>query len=180
MDLALRYLPRYTIKDYERWEGDWELIEGVPYALASPSFEHQRIVGRIFRFLDEQLEEKCPECKVGIDTDYVIDEHTVVRPDVFVVCGEVKGKILNTPRVIFEVVSEGTAEKDERLKFELYEREGVEFYVIVFPSLRKAKAYRLLNGKYVKLMDIITNNLEIDLKDCLISVDFRRIWEGET
>ena len=175
--LALRYLPRYTIRDYESWEGDWELIEGVPYALASPSFEHQRVVLRIARFLDEQLEEKCPECKVGIDTDYVIDEHTVVRPDVFVVCGEVRGKILSTPKVIFEVVSEGTAERDERLKFELYEREGVEFYVIVFPSLKKAKAYRLMDGRYVKHADVTLGTLELPIEECKILLDFRKIWE---
>ncbi len=30
MNLALRYPPRYTIKDYLQWEGDWELVEGVP------------------------------------------------------------------------------------------------------------------------------------------------------
>ncbi len=175
--LALRYLPRYTLKDYESWEGDWELIDGVPYALASPSFEHQRVVLRIARFLDEQLEEKCPECKVGIDTDYVIDEHTVVRPDVFVVCGEVKGRVLKTPKVIFEVISEGTAERDERLKFELYEREGVEFYVIVFPSLKKAKAYRLLDGRYVKHTDVTLGTLELPIGGCEILLDFRKIWQ---
>ncbi|EDP74560.1 Uma2 family endonuclease [Hydrogenivirga sp. 128-5-R1-1] len=177
MSLTLKYLPNYTIKDYESWQGDWELIEGVPYALASPTFEHQRVVLRIARFLDEELEKSCPECKVGIDTDYVIDEHTVVRPNVFVVCGEVKDKLLKTPAVIFEVISESTAERDERLKFELYEREGVEFYVMVFPSLKKAKAYRLTNDRYVKLKDVTTDTLEIPLKGCKIALDFSKVWE---
>ncbi len=176
MSIAVKYLPHYTIRDYKSWEGDWELIDGVPYALASPTFEHQRIVLKIARFLDEELEEKCPECKVGIDTDYVIDEHTVVRPDVFIVCEEVKEKILRTPKAIFEVVSEGTADRDEKLKFELYEREGVEFYVIVFPSLKKAKAYRLWQGRYIKLTDITSDILEIDLKDCQIALDFGKVW----
>lgn len=36
--IAEKYLPRYTVEDYNRWEGDWELIEGIPYASApSPS-----------------------------------------------------------------------------------------------------------------------------------------------
>ncbi len=177
MNLAFKYPPKYTVKDYEKWEGEWELIEGVPYALASPTFEHQRIVLKIARFLDEQLEEKCPECTVGIDTDYVIDEHTVVRPDVFVVCEKIKGKILKPPRVIFEVVSESTSEKDEKLKYELYEREGVEYYVIVFPELRKAKVYKLREGKYVKVRDVCEDVMEIDLEDCKIYLDFSRIWE---
>jgi len=176
VNIASKYLPKYTVKDYESWEGDWELIEGVPYALASPTFEHQRVVGKIFRFLDEQLEEKCPECTVGIDTDYVIDEHTVVRPDVFVVCGEVKGKILRTPKVIFEVVSESTSEKDEKLKFELYERESVEYYVIVFPSLKKAKVYRLFDGKYRKLKDVVNDSLELEVDESRIYLDFSKVW----
>jgi len=55
MDLAIKYLPRYTVKDYQKWEGDWELIEGIPYPLALPSFKHQRIVTKIVRYLDEAL-----------------------------------------------------------------------------------------------------------------------------
>ncbi len=176
MGIARKYLPKYTVSDYERWEGDWELIEGIPYALASPTFEHQRVVLRIARFLDEQLEEKCPECTVGIDTDYVIDEHTVVRPDVFVVCGEVRGKVLRTPKVIFEVVSEGTSEKDEGLKFELYEREGVEYYIMVFLSRRKAKAYKLTDGRYRKLGDLFNDTLHLEINGCKIYLDFSRIW----
>ena len=176
MSIAVKYLPHYTIRDYESWEGDWELIEGVPYALASPSFEHQRIVGKLFRFLDEEIEGKCKGCTVGIDTDYVIDEHTVLRPDVFIVYEEVKGKILRTPKVIFEVVSENTADRDEKLKFELYEREGVEFYVMVFPSLKKAKAYRLREGRYIKLKDITNETLELEIENCTVSVDFSKVW----
>ncbi|GAB6065087.1 Uma2 family endonuclease [Aquifex pyrophilus] len=176
MDLALKYPPKYTLKDYTTWEGDWELIEGVPYALASPTFEHQRVVLKISRFLDEELEKNCQNCSVGIDTDYVIDEHTVVRPDVFIVCGKVEKRIYKTPKVIFEVVSENTAEKDEKLKYELYEREGVEYYIIVFPSIRKAKVYKIQEGRYRKLTDIIDETLELKVEDCLIRLDFSKVW----
>ncbi|NPA41673.1 MAG: Uma2 family endonuclease [Aquificae bacterium] len=176
MGIAHRYLPKYTLKDYESWEGDWELIDGIPYALAFPSFEHQRVVGKIFRFLDEQLEKECKDCVVGIDTDYVIDEHTVVRPDVFMVCGRVEGKILKTPKVIFEVVSESTSERDEGLKFELYEREGVEYYIMVFPNLKKAKAYKLVEGRYRKLKDLVNESLELDLEGCEVSLDFAKVF----
>jgi len=67
MSVVYKYLPRYTVEDYQRWEGDWELIEGIPYSLASPTFKHQRIVGKIFRFLDGYLEEHCPDCVVGLE-----------------------------------------------------------------------------------------------------------------
>ena len=33
-DIAVaEHLPSYTIKDYENWPGDWELINGIPYSL---------------------------------------------------------------------------------------------------------------------------------------------------
>ncbi|TCK06622.1 hypothetical protein [Phorcysia thermohydrogeniphila] len=29
-------LPHYTYEDYKHWEGKWELIEGIPYAMCPP------------------------------------------------------------------------------------------------------------------------------------------------
>lgn len=35
----------YTYEDYLKWDGQWELIDGVPYSMApSPSFTHQYII----------------------------------------------------------------------------------------------------------------------------------------
>ncbi|ACN98956.1 conserved hypothetical protein [Sulfurihydrogenibium azorense Az-Fu1] len=38
-----KYLPYYTIEERDRWEGDWELVEGIPYALTSSSVVHCKI-----------------------------------------------------------------------------------------------------------------------------------------
>ena len=45
---------RYTYADYVTWTGDerWELIDGVPYMMASPHSNHQRIVTRLAGRLD--------------------------------------------------------------------------------------------------------------------------------
>ena len=176
MHLAVKYLPGYTIRDYEKWEGDWELIEGIAYALASPSFKHQRIAGKLFRFLDETIEDECKDCVVGIDTDYVIDDHTVVRPDVYVICEKVENRILKAPQIIFEVVSETTSEKDEGLKKELYEREGVKYYVLVYPELKKARIFKLEGGKYRKVFEAIEDTYSFELENCKITLDFSKIW----
>jgi Uma2 family endonuclease len=44
---------RFTYEDYLSWEGPerFELIEGIPYAMASPSPKHQTIVGQLHAFL---------------------------------------------------------------------------------------------------------------------------------
>ena len=40
-------LPNYTYADYAQWEGRWELMDGVPFAMApSPSFQHQSVSGQ--------------------------------------------------------------------------------------------------------------------------------------
>ena len=36
----------YTYDDYIKWEGDWELIDGIAYAMApSPLKTHQNLLG---------------------------------------------------------------------------------------------------------------------------------------
>ncbi len=41
-DLTIHDFPHFTYKDYEKWEGDWEFIRGIPYAMstkmAAPEF----------------------------------------------------------------------------------------------------------------------------------------------
>ena len=71
-------LPRYTVEDYEKWEGDWELIDGIPYALASPSLKHQRFILYLAYLIEQQLrgEEECKDCITTIDTDYIVNEYT--------------------------------------------------------------------------------------------------------
>jgi len=42
--MALAYQEYYTFEDYQQWEGDWELIEGMPYAMApSATVTHQTV-----------------------------------------------------------------------------------------------------------------------------------------
>ena len=41
---ALDYEEFYTVADYRLWKGDWELINGVAYAMApSPTVTHQSL-----------------------------------------------------------------------------------------------------------------------------------------
>jgi Uma2 family endonuclease len=47
--------PRYSVADYQKWEGDWELINGYPYAMASATRPHQLLAGRIFGLIQSAL-----------------------------------------------------------------------------------------------------------------------------
>ncbi|MBK1706481.1 hypothetical protein [Halochromatium glycolicum] len=42
-------IEHYTREDHQRWQGDWELIQGIPLAIApSPGIAHQRVSGRLY------------------------------------------------------------------------------------------------------------------------------------
>jgi Uma2 family endonuclease len=171
------YVPHYTVRDYFKWEGDWELIEGIPYAMApSPFGKHQRISGLIFKQIEEQIE-NCPEgCFVYQELDWIIDEDTVVRPDVLVTCKRVEEHLKSTPEVIFEIVSRSTVLKDENVKFQLYEKEKVSYYAIVYPDLKKMRVFKLEKNKYEKVFDDETGSFLFQVT-CSFSIDLGKIWK---
>lgn len=76
--LKLEDLPSYTYEDYKLWEGKWELINGIAYAMSrAPMIKHQSISSKIARYLDEALE-SCKFCQALLPIDWKIDENTVV------------------------------------------------------------------------------------------------------
>ena len=65
-------LPSYSYEDYSHWEGDWELIEGVPYAMApAPIKIHQLLMGYLFKSVAGELD-GCLDCDVLLDEDWKV------------------------------------------------------------------------------------------------------------
>ncbi|MBS3951539.1 MAG: Uma2 family endonuclease [Methylomicrobium sp.] len=171
-------LPHYTYDDYVQWEGRWELIYGLAYSMSpSPSIAHQAISQHIASQLERALEH-CQECHALLPVDWKIDEETTVQPDNLVVCGELEKSayLSKAPILIFEILSQATAHKDRTTKFKLYEREGVRYYVIVDPIDSIAKVYHLLEGRYIKMLDVGKESIEFNLRKCRIQFDFSKIW----
>lgn len=170
-------IERYTVADYRQWEGDWELIDGIAYAMTpSPTFSHQAVSAEIHAQLHEVLE-NCPHCRALYEIDVQFSEETVVRPDLVVICYEPEGEWLTrAPELIFEIVSPKTARRDEVVKFELYREEGVIYYVLVYPELKKTKVWRLTDGIYRKVGDFYDEPYRFDLSTCTIHFEFARLW----
>ena len=177
--LKLEYLPRYTYQDYTCWEGNWELIEGIPCAMSpAPMIYHQNISGEISTLLREAFI-NCQYCKELFAVDWKIDDETVVCPDNLVIChNETNEKYLTkAPKIIFEILSKSTAKKDKTIKFELYQQEGVEYYVIVDGSEKVAKIYELKDGKYIKMLNATDEVVEFDITNCgKVLFNFKKIW----
>jgi len=170
-------LQTYTAQDYRQWEGDWELIDGYPVAMApSPVVEHQITSFAIAQQLGEGLRD-CPHCQALFEMDVEFSDDTVVRPDVLVICYAPEGeRLTRAPDLVFEVISPKTARVDEVTKFDLYQREGVAYYVVVYPAAKKAKVWHLVDGQYRKVADFQDEPYRFDLSKCGINFDFSRLW----
>jgi len=178
--MALAYQDYYTLEDYQHWVGNWELIEGMPYAMApSPTVTHQTVAFNIARKIKEQFDSKegtCDKCCVLMETDWQVSNDTVVRPDVMIVCQSIDERVTITPDVIIEVVSESSTKRDEVMKFDLYQREGVMYYILVYPEKNLVKVYFNMSVGFKKLADSCDGNAEFNIGTCSFLIDFSLIW----
>ncbi|SMG66609.1 protein containing DUF820 [methanotrophic bacterial endosymbiont of Bathymodiolus sp.] len=178
--MALAYQEFYTLDDYLQWEGNWELIEGMPYAMApSPSVTHQTVGLNIAANIKEQFNTKpdgCDCCSVLMETDWQVSNDTVVRPDVMVICQEINETVMVTPELIVEVVSTSSTKRDEVMKFDLFQREGVLNYILVYPEKRLAKIYQNKVSGFKKRGDYSTDLVELNIGKCRFEIDFSLVW----
>ena len=168
----------YTYDDYKLWEGEWELIDGIAYAMApSPMISHQAIASGVCSELFVSTK-KCKDCSVVIEQDWKVDEMTVLKPDISLICNETNlSHITKSPLIVVEVISKSTATRDEKYKFEIYKKEGVKYYVLVYPDDLKAKIYQLKGSEYIKVGDFSLETYDFDDLECKASIDFESVFE---
>lgn len=175
-DIPAEWLPNYTYQDYEKWEGDWEMIYGIPYAMSpSPKRAHQQ-AGRNFILLaQEALQKSANRCPCGIfyELDWIVDDTTVVRPDVMIICGPFVDDFLRfPPSLIVEITSRRTQIADRNVKFKLYESNKVPFYLIADPERQSTDIFVLVNGQYQ-----LTQQSKFDLgENCHIQLNLQKLW----
>ena len=178
---AVKLLPYYTYKDYCNWEGRWELIEGIPYAMGpAPSPRHQWIVVNILSELRTAIKKsKCKHCKVYDFVDVKVEEDTILQPDASIICGIINKNFVDFPPVlVVEILSEATKLKDRISKFSIYEKFGIKYYLIVDPEKEVVEIYALENSKYTLQSFTPANLFTFSLsEDCSINILFKNIWE---
>jgi len=177
--MSVAEILHYTYEDYCQWEGEWELIDGVPVSMApAPVRIHQNIATEILFGLKSTLdEEACLECVLSYENDWKVNEETVLRPDIVLACeDEGEAYLTKAPKIIVEILSPSTAKKDETIKFDIYEAEGVQYYMLVYPDDLKAKVYSLKEGRYIKMGDFTHEVLDFEDLRCSISLDFAKVF----
>ena len=173
----LELLPRYCYEDYLLWEGDWELIEGIPIAMApAPMKIHQQIASELFFALKKELDEEC-ECELLYEIDWKLSNDTIVRPDMVLVCNDESEKyITKAPKIVIEILSPSTAKKDEGVKFNIYEEQQVEYYILIYPDDLVARVYKIKHNQYIKVGDFSNETLEFQDIKCKLMLDFRELF----
>lgn len=179
MAATIKILPHYTYQEYKIWEGKWELIEGIPYAMSpAPTPLHQltsMALGAEFR---AALRDKKCHCNIYQPLDYKISEDTVVQPDLLILCKKPTEVYIDfAPSLLVEILSTSTAHKDRITKYELYQQEKIPYYIIVDVNKKEVEVYILnKNGQYEQKLHNNTFTFQLD-NDCNIEVNFSSIWD---
>ncbi|HMS68706.1 MAG: Uma2 family endonuclease [Saprospiraceae bacterium] len=176
--IAHKYLPSYTYEDYLHWEGRWELIDGIPFAMSPmPSPSHQKISGNLhYTFLNVLKNKNTCNCDVYQPIDLKISEHTIVNPDLLIVCKPIQKQFLDfPPELVVEILSPSTAVKDRTTKYDLYEAFKIKYYLIIDIDKNLIQTFELsADGRYeMRPSSIYT--FEFD-GGCKIEVDLSSIF----
>lgn len=176
-NIKTEYLPQYTYEDYVQWEGSWELINGIPYAMTpAPDISHQDISQKIAAHLEELFKD-CEKYKPSLPVDWKIDDNTVLQPDNLVIPRGASGKFLSeTPDIIFEIISPSSAYKDRNIKYKIYESRGVRYYIIIDPVAKVAEVFALKSKVYKKETDAQDDIYIFKLDECDVDFQFEKLW----
>lgn len=181
MSSAIKILPHYTYEEYCLWEGRWELIDGIPYAMSpAPVPQHQRAAANlIYEFENAIRNKKCKHCKVYDFIDVKVSDDTILQPDVSIVCKPITKNFLDFPAsLVVEILSPATAFKDRHVKLSLYEKMGIKYFLIIDIDKRTIEINTLHNNQYQLTIYNGNETLQFVLEDdCNIDVEFNNIWE---
>lgn len=163
----------YTYADYLRWKFDErvELFKGKIFKMSpAPNRRHQEISMRVsFTLFNLFRNHPCKLYAAPIDVrlprkdEKGNDIHTVVQPDICVICDENKldeKGCIGAPDLIIEILSPGNSKKEMKNKFEIYEEAGVREYWMVNPLDEFVLVNVLENGKFDTKKPIVDDQVQ--------------------
>lgn len=164
----------YSYADYVNWhfEQMLELIKGRIFKMSpAPKTFHQRISRNFAAVLDKYFHKKKCEYFVAPFDVRLYDHkksakankdiHTVVQPDLCVICDPEKideDGCLGAPDLIVEILSKGNSKKEMHIKYNLYEECGVREYWIADPEHSTLHVFVLYNDEKYQLQRIYTTD----------------------
>jgi Uma2 family endonuclease len=155
--MALEHRQTMTVEEYfllERNDPDarYEYVDGHIYEMAGGTFNHDTIKSNIQRILWGLL--RGGRCRVySSDIKVYIAKERYFHPDVTVTCDprdRGAGDLLQSPRLVVEVLSPSTELKDRTWKLQNYTAHPtIEEYLLVSSQSLKIELYRKEQNKWV-------------------------------
>jgi Uma2 family endonuclease len=175
---TVKILPHYTYDEWVKWEGQWELIDGLPFAVTRFSDpNHQRISSNLVAEFGIMLK-NCSTCTAIMPIDYRVTDDTILQPDMLVVHDiDIEKEYLDfAPSLVAEILSPTTELKDRYTKYGIYESQGIKYYIIISPDKEEVEIYELMEGEYHLKQSGKNFVHEFFFPECTARVDFKEIW----
>jgi len=178
MSSASQYDPQYTVDDYQLWEGDWELWNGVAVAMTpSPFGQHSKLLAELTKGLGNAVDAADCDATVLVEIDWILTNNTILRPDLTIVCGGAPERHLETPpALVAEILSPSTRERDLTFKRQFFQQQNVPWYLVIDPDTSDLDALKLnTDGNYSSVEH--TETLSIDIcGDCRLNLSVERLF----
>ena len=161
----------YTYAEYLLWkfEERVELLKGKLFKMSAPSPAHQVVqsnlnieLGLYFRNQKCQIYPAPFDVRLPAKGETGDAIHTVVQPDLCVVCDRTKidsKGCIGAPDLVIEIISPGNSKKELKQKFKLYEEAGVREYWVIHPSEEYVIVNVLENNHYKTLSPIVDDEV---------------------
>ncbi len=129
-----------------------ELWNGEIIMSPAPHPNHQRIVGRFYKSLDQFVGKRGLGEVLVSPCDVVLTQKRVVQPDVLFISkarlGIVKNYVDGVPDLAMEVISEASWQRDRIQKKALYEQSGLLEYWIIDPDSQTIEVFALVKSAF--------------------------------
>jgi Uma2 family endonuclease len=137
-----------TVAEFLAWnppDGSdrWELVDGVPVAMAPASDRHALIHAEAARLIGNHLAEHRPDCRVLIEPGAKLDEQNLRIPDLSVICGPIDPAArFSTPVLIVEILSPSNWRKTMNNVARYASLEGLAEVLILHSTRMLAQVFR--------------------------------------
>jgi len=156
-----------------------ELIDGEHHVTPSPNIRHQLILGNLHFLIRGWLEHSKAGVVFMAPLDVVFTRFDVVEPDVLYLSNARAKAVLTAanvqgvPELVIEIGSPSTRRRDETIKKQLYEREGVSEYWVVDPDLDAIRVYAREGERFGRARELSVEAGDVLTTPLLESLELR-------
>lgn len=144
--------------------GNYELLNGQIYFMASPKPSHQRISSRLNVFLGNFIILNNLGELFAAPMDVVFTEHDTFQPDLLFITKERlniigENKIEGSPNLVVEILSPSNDSSEMSYKKHIYEITGVQEYWLINVEKQTLKLYKQVDNELRWQRDIQKNDV---------------------